>query len=248
MFAKLFSKTFIITSNIPSEIKSNYKIKELHSTNIYNCLKELYNIDCTTKDFVFCAISDNKLFNPILQQYCCYLGFDYDIYKCIMDYNDFYNKSVVKVYEPLFKEDNICLIDKRRFSVIPQSIPWNYGNLPFEYWVNHYKTDSYARKLYKKLFKFEYNTDNEFYNMSFDSEFDCILFNFRLMKLLQKRKFILQGIQSNITIDDINKESKLEDLNFDNKSIYIRDNIYPKIKSIEILKLKEDFKNDSKFI
>jgi len=250
MFAKLFEKVFITTKNIPSEIICNYRISDdlCDITDIHTLISSLY--DKTNKKHITFYTIQNQMFNPIMQQYCYYMGFDYDIYKCIIEYNDFYTKVIVKPYEPYFKDDDIRLIDKRRFYVVSQSIPWNYGVLPNEYWINHYITDEYANGLYKHLMKSndESLIKDPMFNMGFNTEFDCLLFNWKLMKLLQSKKFILRGVKSHITEEEIINESKFTDLNFDNKSIYLRDNIKPSIQSIEIdsiLDNKETDKNDN---
>ena len=255
MFFHIFRNTFITTHDIPAEIRSNYKIESIEFSSIdpVIILQQLADLHDNSKTIFY--EMDNILFNSVIKQYCLDMGLDSKIYNICMDGYDLYIRAVVKVYEPKFR-DTCKRIEDRDFSYTGQHIPWNYGLIPIEYWINHISTkdnyienkrntDSYAYHLYTTM-HIEYNKiqdrmkyllgfsgkihktlkefiDDPSTNGAFNSEFDLFYFNKRLMKYLQEVHYVLKGIKSDISLEEIeeyNKSHRWEHVNYDHKSIY----------------------------
>lgn len=166
MFFHIFRNTFITTKTIPAEIKSNYKIESIEFSSIdpVIILSELEKLH--REEIIFYVIEDPMVYNGVIKQFFLCMGLDYKAYKIMIDGYKLYVRSVVRVYEPHYKEDLIEL-EERDFSMVGQTIPWNYGVLPIEYWINHISnkdnyierkmyTDDYAYHLYSTM-QSEYN-------------------------------------------------------------------------------------------
>ena len=166
MFFHIFRNIFVITDNIPGEIRSNYKIESIE----FNSIDPVIILDKLSKlhkeEIVFYKIPDVMVYNGIIKQFFLYMGLDYKAYKIMIDGYKLYIRTVVRVYEPKYKEDLVEL-EERDFSMRGQTIPWNYGIIPIEYWINHISnkdeyidkkmhTDDYAYHLYTTM-QIEYN-------------------------------------------------------------------------------------------
>ena len=161
---------------------------------------------------------------------------------------EFYKNSVIKVYEPDYKDD-FKPIPKRMWSINYQNIFWNYGLIPMEYWINHVFYDKYATFIYNKFLdnyikeeksvselsqrEFDYNKlnlplkvfiDNPYNNLNFNDEFIIFYFNKRLMNHLRNIKFHLGPIATGIDkelLSEYNKELEKGAVpNYDNESVY----------------------------
>lgn len=166
MFFHIFRNTFITTDNIPAEIKTNYKVESIEFSSIdpIVILDELAKLH--REEIIFYIIKDPMVYNGIIKQFFLCMGLDYKAYKIMIDGYKLYIRTVVRVYEPKYKEDLVEL-EERDFSMRGQTIPWNYGIIPIEYWINHISndnnyiqakrnTDSYAYHLYTTM-NIEYN-------------------------------------------------------------------------------------------
>lgn len=154
MFAKLFQNAFIITkSSMNNYISMNYDVsnKLIQETEVIQFLEKLSKISEKTNknSYPVFYIVDDYMFNPIMQQYCYYMGLDYKAYQIIIEYALFYEEVFIRPYNPTLN-NKFTPISVRKFSIVGQSIPWNYGIIPFEYWVNH-KKDPYFKKVFDKI-------------------------------------------------------------------------------------------------
>lgn len=200
---------------------------------------------------VFFEFKDMLEFNAVIQYYCLKLGYDYDIYQSIVDFSNRYTKAVVHVYEPTY-DDQYKPIPKRLFSYSTQNISdWNPYYLPIETSINHLtrekdffdkincvmRTNLGKIDYFKNKFKefnllsdsvVLYNTTtikhNEVFNLGFNSEFSCLLFNYDLVDKLIEKKFLIKGLKTDIEQKDILKEiAKVKEKGvpkYDNESIY----------------------------
>ena len=156
MFARLFQNSFIITkSSMNGYISMNYTVSDemLQETDTIQFLDKLSKISeerDNHKDMypTFYTVQD-FMFNPIMQQYCYYMGLDYESYQIIVEFALFYEEVFIRPYNPSLN-NQFEPISVRKFSMVGQSIPWNYGIIPFEYWVNH-KSDSYFNHVYHNI-------------------------------------------------------------------------------------------------
>lgn len=224
MFARLFKNSFIIDSVIPSQIECNYEISKEMIHNDYDVdlpFDIMISYENSNPDSIKFFQVQDAMFNPLLSKFCNVLGLDYEMYRAIIDHARIYGILCCRPYQPSYRDTIFKPVEREEWNLIYQSIPWNYGILPLEYWVNHVGYDEYATKVYTHMldiYKSENNikedidldefissTDN---NMCFNTEFSYILFNKRLMLLLKKRLYILKGIESNITEDMLEKYSK----------------------------------------
>lgn len=158
MFVHIFKNSFIIDS--PSYyIKSNYlnSLELIEETDTIRFLSRLAKYDEENKEPVFYQVKEFMM-NPILQQYCYFMGLTYEDYQIMIEYGRFFENTYIKAYDPLLKND-FKPLTPREFSVVGQSIPWNYGVLPFEFWINHHKADSYGKKIYNEIYN-QYKTMN----------------------------------------------------------------------------------------
>lgn len=229
MFFHVFKNSFVITASaVPSEIRLNYKIKDLTLIDFPMSILDIIEKNHSENEIVFYKIKDD-LFDPVIKRYCLLMGLDYSIYLSIIDKAYVYYYTVVYPYEPMFK-DYYKPIHPKKFMMRGQTIPWNHGILPFEFWINHVFYEPYADKIYKKMYKdSKYRGEfidfikDPYYNMCFNSEFDCIMYNKNLMYLLIKKKYIIRGEKSKITekeLREFNRANREEKPNYDNKSIY----------------------------
>lgn len=229
MFFHVFKNSFIITeSSIPSEIRLNYKISDITFVDYPLTILDLIQRNHSEDEIVFYKIRD-ELFDPVIKRYCLIMGLDFDMYLSIIDKAYVYYYTVVYPYEPMFK-DYYKPMHPKRFMMRGQTIPWNHGILPFEFWINHIDSEPYAKKIYEKMYKeskypgnFGEFIKDPYYNMCFNNEFDCLLFNKNLMNLLIERKYIIRGEKSKITEEELreyNRANKKEKPNYDSKSIY----------------------------
>jgi hypothetical protein len=234
MFARIFKNSFIIDSSVPSQIQCNYEVSTDLLGNDYDVdaplkhMEEYENNSPTSTKFF--QVED-VMFNPILQRFCLRMGLDYPMYESIINHSKLYGLLCCRTYQPNFSDAKFVKIEPRTWSIAPQSIPWNYGILPLEYWINHVGYDEYATKVYNSMLKKYIEEDklvsrlanidryvsdtitleefiNDKNNMCFNDEFNYLLFNKNLMNLLRERKFILRGIKSDITeefLEDYNK-------------------------------------------
>lgn len=248
MFFHIFRNTFITNSHIPGEIEINYKIsKDLIEENDVDKIFKYLIDNHDEKSIIFYELNDRML-NPIIQKFCLHLGLEYESYEIMIQHFEFYKNSVIKVYEPDYKDD-FKPIPKRMWSVTYQNIFWNYGLIPMEYWINHVFYDKYASFVYsiflsnyikeEKLIaeltqrEFDYNKlnlplklfiDNPYNNLNFNDEFIIFYFNKRLMNHLRNIKFHLgytaTGIDEEL-LSEYNKElEKGAAPNYDNESVY----------------------------
>ena len=200
---------------------------------------------------IFFEFKDMLEFNAVIQYYCLKLGYDYDIYQSIVDFSNRYTKAVVHVYEPTY-DDQYKPIPKRLFSYSTQNISeWNPYYLPIETSINHLNREkdfydkitfimrtnlgkiSYFKNKFKEFNLLSdsvvlYNTTtikhNEVFNLGFNSEFSCLLFNYDLVDKLIEKKFLIKGLKTDIEQKDILKEiAKVKEKGvpkYDNESIY----------------------------
>lgn len=232
MFFHVFKNSFVITSHIPSQIRLNYPIQQLLVLDSPIDILDYLAKNHDEKEIIFYQIRD-ELFNPVLQKYCLLMGLDYDMYLSIIGKAYSYYDIVVYPYEPMFK-DVYELISPKRYSMRGQTIPWNHGIVPFEFWINHVGEEEYATNIYLKMYrdsryeKKEKGTlwdfiNDPYYNMCFNTEFDCLYFNKNLMNILIDKEYILRGEKSNITEDKLKEYNTVnaeEKPNYDNQSIY----------------------------
>lgn len=215
MFARIFKNSFIINSSIPTQITCNYEISKEMVDNDYDIdlpfdLMTSHE-NSSPSNVVFFQVKDS-MFNPILVKFCNALGLHYDMYKAIIDQAFIYGILCCRPYQPEYTDKKFRPLAIDDWNLPRQDIPWNYGILPLEYWVNHVGYDEYATKVYTTMLntykrenkisddihleEFISSTDN---NMCFNTEFSYPMFNKKLMLLLKKRMYILRGIESNIT-------------------------------------------------
>lgn len=250
MFFHLFKNTFLI-DRVPNEIASNFKVKNASSLlglDASDILNNLYQLDIQSKQPTFYTITEDSVMNNnIIREYCMKIGFDHEIYSCIIDYSDWYTKYCVLLYEPEY-EDPYKRIEKRRFSYVSQSyLNWSYHNLPQEYLINHLKSSEAEHLLSScnsfrsllvvlkdiippdklEILEKQSNQDMLFdpsHNLCFDTEFSFPLFNKKLLFLLKKRKFTLYDIPADVevTLEDIREYIKEQGgkPNYDNQSIF----------------------------
>ena len=78
---------------------------------------------------------------------------------------------------------------------------------------------SYIRSTNQKII-----LHNEIFNLGFNSEFSCLLFNYDLVDKLIEKKFLIKGLKTDIDQKDILKEiAKVQEKGvpkYDNESIY----------------------------
>lgn len=248
MFFHIFKSVFITDSYIPSIIKNCYNIKTIDDSTI------LDDPDITL-DYLSKNASDNIIefynvgnhLNHIIMRYCFFMGLDYKAYEIMVEHIKTYQRVYVKTYEPLYN-DHYIKIPKKKFYAVGQSIPWNYGLIPIEYWINHFSYDVYPSSMYQNMYNklIEYNdyiettkhikesTPNSTvkmiidpnYNMCFNSEFNMFFFNKRLMNYLINKKFFLRTVPCKYNEDDM---TVYEDYKTKRKKLHDNPRIYSEI-------------------
>lgn len=245
MFFHIFKALFIIDSHIPSIIKSCYTINKIEDQSILDDPDKTleYLAEKANRDsIVFYDVG--KYLNPIIMRYCFFMGLDYKSYSLMVSHNKAYQDICVRTYEPRY-EDHYIPIPEKKFYVVGQSIPWNYGLIPIEYWINHFSYDVYPSMMYQNMYKklIEYNdylesTDHNKeiepkstvkmitdpnYNMCFNSEFNMFYFNKPLMNYFINKKFFLRTVPCKYNEDDMDV---YEDYKIKRKKLYDQPQIY----------------------
>lgn len=216
MYAHLFKKSFIINLSISTVTIINFKLSDSTANDIepFAVFDKIIEYEKSEeKEPVFFIVKD-ELFNPILKQYCIWLGLGHEEYKDIIEQNYIYDLLAVKLYEPTFEQRNFFFESKDKWpNITNQEIPIEYHKyLPLEYWVNHIHYNEYATTEYKKLLEI-YNENmrlegieeekdlNKFIedprnNMGYEDEFSFPMFNKRLMLTLKNKGYLLKGEKS----------------------------------------------------
>ena len=213
MYAHLFKKSFIINLSISTVTIINFKLSDSTANDIepFAVFDKIIEYEKSEeKEPVFFIVKD-ELFNPILKQYCIWLGIGHDEYKDIIEQNYIYDLLCVKLYESTFEQRNFFFESKDKWpNITKQEIPTEYHKyLPLEYWVNYvfHKpeiTREYMRllDLYNEnrsledkepepdLMKFIRDPHN---NMGYEDEFSYPMFNKRLMLSLMNKGYLLKG-------------------------------------------------------
>lgn len=229
MFAKIFKNSIVINQEVPNIIRCNFPVYEGLSSEddidkIFDTLVRSEEDNAETDRVAFFQIPEYMI-NPVIKKFCFHMSLPYHVYEIMVEQYYMYLISCIRPYEPEYKDIKFSLVPERTWSMNYQNIPWNYGILPIEYWVNHYGYDEYATHLYDTMYD-EYTKEEsirsktgkcsnlsfkgEFihspkYNGCFNDEFTIPLFNKRLVLYLMKIKFILLGMKSGIDPKELNK-------------------------------------------
>ena len=207
MFAHIFKNIFICDECIPSEIKMNFFIQDYSWEHDPDYLWEVLQYwQSKSKEEITFIKTSFPIFKRIFIDYCHKMGLSYEVFKLLLEYNDFYVKAIVHPYEWNYEEKNLVSLKKiteREYIYDEQHIDFDLSYIPFEYWVNMVKVDKFACSQFNTLndflsskieyidpFKIDEYMEKDG-NLGFDDEFSVLLFNKKLAKQLKKENYVI---------------------------------------------------------
>lgn len=158
MFINLFKKVYLVDeNNIPVKTPDiswrylgNYREAKSEHATLLTFYRELMTNrlpDGRTDSNMILLIVKNEDVNPFMQDYCNYLGLDYEAYSLLIQHSKFCTTYVDNCNEIMSRDGDFPIIDHKDFIYRPAKIRRDFECFPAEYAINC-MDQSWARKKY----------------------------------------------------------------------------------------------------
>lgn len=147
VFINLFKKIYLVDeANIPNRAPdidwrylNNYReLKKEHATlrTLYRELMTNILPDGTTNSAMILLIVKQADINMFIQDYCNYLGLDYEAYSLLIKHSKFCTKFIDNCNEVISRNGSFPVISKKDYVYKPQRIVYDLEFFPAEYAIN----------------------------------------------------------------------------------------------------------------